>query len=154
MKLKYSLFTRRKILNSFLVGGMTAFFSSFLYPITKFLFPPKREPDRVNLELGGFIDMIPYTARIFAWGNKPGILLKKADGYHAFIAVCTHLDCNVSFIPEKRMFYCACHDGWYDESGVNVAGPPPSPLKKLAVELNGDHLIILKEGEKNETRKT
>lgn len=141
-------------MNSFLVGGMLAFFSSFLYPIIKFLFPPVSEPDKVTLEYTDYNDMNPYTTQMFAWGNKPGILVKKADGYHAFIAVCTHLDCNVSFMPEKRMFYCACHDGWYDENGVNIAGPPPSPLKKLNVQLDGENLIIFKKGGKNETRKT
>ena len=150
MKLKYSLYSRRKILNSFLAGGMLAFFSSFLYPILKFLFPSDRETVEVTLKYTDYNDMSPYTARMFAWGNKPGILVKKASGYHAFITVCTHLDCNVSFIPEKRMFYCACHDGWYNENGVNIAGPPPSPLKQLGVELDSENLVIHKKGEKNE----
>jgi isorenieratene synthase len=56
--------------------------------------------------------------------------------------VCTHLDCNVSFVAEQRRFYCACHEGWYDENGLNVAGPPPSPLRRLSVSVEGDMLIV------------
>ncbi|MGB6866955.1 MAG: ubiquinol-cytochrome c reductase iron-sulfur subunit [Candidatus Aminicenantaceae bacterium] len=148
MKLKYSLFSRRKFLNSFLAGGTVVFLSSFLYPIIIFLFPPEREPDQIILKYANYNDMSPYTARMFAWGNKPGILVKKASDYHAFIAVCTHLDCTVSFLAERRMFYCACHKGWFDEDGVNVAGPPPSPLKQLNVELDGENLVIHKKGER------
>ncbi len=154
MKLKYSLFSRRKFLNSLLVGGFLAFFTSFVYPILKSLFPPEREPDQVILEYADYSDMETYTARGFIWGKKPGILVKKKSNYHAFIGVCTHLDCNVTYLQEKRMFYCACHEGWFDENGVNISGPPPSPLKQSEVELDGDNLVIFKNGGKNEIRKT
>lgn len=123
---------------------MLAFFSSLLYPIVKFLFPPSQEPDRVVLKYADYKDLSPYTARMFAFGHKPGILVKKENYYQAFIAVCTHLDCTVTFLSAKRMFYCACHDGWYDENGVNVAGPPPSPLRKLIVKIDGEAMIIRK----------
>ncbi len=144
MRIKYSLFSRRKFLNSIFGGGMLAFLSSLLYPIVKFIFPPSREPDKVVLKYEYFKDMIPYTARVFAFGSKPGILVKKENYYEAFIAICTHLDCTVTFLPKKKMFYCPCHDGWYDENGVNVAGPPPSPLRQLIVEIDGDDMIIHK----------
>ena len=144
MKLKYSLFTRRKFLNALIGGGILAFFSSLLYPIVKFMFPPSREPDKIVLKYTDYKDLSPYTARIFAFGSKPAILVKKENYYQAFIAICTHLDCTVRFLSDKRMFYCACHDGWYDENGVNVAGPPPSPLRKLIVEIDGEAMIIRK----------
>ncbi|MFQ6083346.1 MAG: ubiquinol-cytochrome c reductase iron-sulfur subunit [Candidatus Aminicenantia bacterium] len=145
MKLKYSLFTRRKFLNTLLGGGMLTFFSTLLYPIIKFIVPPYREPDKVILKFADYKDMTSYTVQVFAWGSKPGILVKKENYYQAFIAVCTHLGCTVTFLSEKRMFFCACHDGWYDENGVNVAGPPPSPLRQLIVEIKGENLIIKKE---------
>lgn len=146
MKLKYSLFSRRKFLNTLLGGGMLALFSSFIYPIVKFIFPPSQELDKIVLKYADYKDMTPYIARVFAFGTKPGILVKKENYYQAFIAVCTHLDCTVTFLPEKKMFYCACHDGWYDENGVNVAGPPPFPLRQLIVEIEGEDMIIHKEG--------
>ncbi|MCZ2845457.1 MAG: Rieske (2Fe-2S) protein [Candidatus Bathyarchaeota archaeon] len=142
MKLKYSLFSRRKFLNALFGGGLLTFFTTLLFPIVKFIFPPAQEPDKVILEYAHYKDMNPYTSRMFAWGRKPGILVKKGNRYQAFLAVCTHLDCTVTFLPEKRKFYCACHEGWYDENGVNIAGPPPSPLKKLIVQMEGENIII------------
>ncbi|HHF43049.1 MAG TPA: plastoquinol--plastocyanin reductase, partial [Candidatus Aminicenantes bacterium] len=61
--------------------------------------------------------------------------------------VCTHLDCNVTYLPEQRKFYCACHDGWYDENGINIAGPPPRPLRRLDVIVEGEKIIIRRKGE-------
>jgi Rieske Fe-S protein len=142
MKLKYSLFSRRKFLNALFGGGILTFFSTLAYPIIKFIIPPHREPEMVRLKFVDYMDMTPHTARTFTWGSKPGILVKKENHYQAFIAVCTHLDCTVAFLPEKRMFFCPCHDGWYDENGFNVAGPPPAPLRQLIVDMEGEDIII------------
>lgn len=144
MRIRYSLFTRRKFLNALLGGWLLAFLSSLVYPVIRFLFPPYREPDSIMLPSSIYRGMAPHTARTFAWGSKPGILVRKDDRYQAFIAVCTHLGCTVSFLSEKRMFYCACHEGWFDENGVNVAGPPPSPLRELEVEIEDEDMIIHK----------
>lgn len=146
MKLQHSLFTRRKFLNSLLGGWLAALATTFLYPIAKFLFPPEREPDEVQLPPGDFQNMEPNTVKIFSWGSKPG-LLKKEEGcaYTAFVGVCTHLDCNITYLPDRRKFFCACHEGWYDEKGINIAGPPPRPLRRLQVVIDGENLIIKRE---------
>ena len=47
--------------------------------------------------------------------------------------VCTHMECNVAYRPEEKKFYCACHKGWFDETGKNIAGPPPKPLEFFEV---------------------
>jgi len=149
MKLKHSLFTRRQFLNGLLGGWLGALLVSFLYPVAKFIFPPYREPEEVILPLSNFKDMKPNSVRNFSWGTKPGIIKKTDDGtLQAFIAVCTHLDCNVTYLPEQRKFFCACHDGWYDENGINISGPPPKPLRQLLVVIEKENLILRKEGVK------
>ncbi|MFQ6108083.1 MAG: ubiquinol-cytochrome c reductase iron-sulfur subunit [Candidatus Aminicenantales bacterium] len=146
MKLKHSLFTRRQFLNGLLGGWLAALLGSFLYPIVKFVFPPYREPDQVVLPLKDFQDMVPNSVRKFPWGSKPGLLKKDDRGnLMAFVGVCTHLDCNVTYLPEQRKFFCACHDGWYDEAGINIGGPPPRPLRHLIVEVEGEDLVIKRE---------
>jgi len=146
MKLKYSLFSRRQFLNGLLGGWLAALMASFVYPVIKFIFPPYKEPDEVVLSFADFEAMAPGSVKTFAWGSKPGILKKNDDGtYWAFIGVCTHLDCNVTYLPDQKKFYCACHDGWYDEFGINIAGPPPTPLRRLTVIMEKPDLIIKKE---------
>jgi len=145
MKLPYSIFPRRLFLNGLLGGGLAALGAAFIGPLLKFVIPPTREPDQVSLPLADFADMAAGTVRNFAWGNKPGFLKRTGAGdYVAFVGVCTHLDCNVAFLPGEKRFYCACHQGWYDEDGINIAGPPPAPLRRLAVGAEGDQLIVKK----------
>jgi len=128
MKLKHSLFSRRQFLNGLLGGWLGALAASFLYPMVKFIFPPYREPDKVVLSFSDYQDMEPNSVRNFSWGTKPGLIKKNDNGtYFAFVAVCTHLDCNVVYLTEQRKFFCACHEGWYDENGLNIGGPPPRP---------------------------
>lgn len=147
MKLKHSLFTRRQFLNGILGGWFGALAASVLYPVMKFVFPPSREPDEVILPFSDFKEMTPNTVRNFPWGSKPGLLKKNDDGsLTAFVAVCTHLDCNVTYLSDQRKFFCACHDGWYDESGTRIGGPPPRPLRRLNLSIEGEDLIIKREG--------
>jgi Rieske Fe-S protein len=146
MKLKHSLFTRRQFLNGMIGGWLGALLASLVYPIVKFIFPPYREPDEVILPFADFQDMVPNSVKNFVWGSKLGLVKKNENGtYIAFVGVCTHLDCNVAYLPEQKKFFCACHDGWYDENGVNIGGPPPTPLRQLTMVISGEDLIIKKE---------
>ena len=147
MKLKYSLFSRREFLNTLFGGGLAAFAATFIGPIVKFVFPPYKEPDEVKVPAADYTGLPANEVKGFAWGNKPGFIKRAADGsLMAFVAVCTHLDCNVTYLPNDRKFYCACHQGWYDENGINIAGPPPAPLRRLAVSVEGESLVIKKQG--------
>ena len=147
MKLKHSLFTRRQFLNGLLGGWLGALAASLLYPVFRFIFPPAREPDQVILPFADFEAMEPNTVKNFAWGSKPGLIKRNDNGsFTAFVAVCTHLDCNVTYLPEQRKFFCACHDGWYDEDGIQIAGPPPRPLRRLNLSVEGADLVIKREG--------
>ncbi len=74
----------------------------------------------------------------FRWGGVPGIALLAQDGQlRVYKGVCTHADCNVAWRSRTNDFFCACHEGRYDEYGKNIEGPPPRPLRRLFVELEG-----------------
>lgn len=147
MKLRHSLFTRRQFLNGLLGGWFGALAASLFYPVLRFVFPPAREPEEVILPFSDFENMELNTVKNFPWGSKPGLLKKNDDGsYTAFVGVCTHLDCNVTYLPDQRKFFCACHEGWYDANGIQIAGPPPRPLRQLNLAIEGEDLIIKREG--------
>ena len=150
MKLKYSLITRRQFLNSLFGGSLLAFFSGTLFPLAKFAFPTLgKEPDFVVLNKTDFAAIPNNSAKIFAWGGVPGIYLKKEDGSTAALrGVCTHMECNVAYRPAEKKFYCACHKGWFDETGKNIAGPPPKPLEFFEVMEKGEKMIIARKGAK------
>lgn len=146
MKFKYSCVSRRRFLNWLGGGWLTALIASLLGPLFKAVIPPYREPEEVVLPLTEIADLPANGVKIFSWGIKPGILKRNEDGrLVAFVGVCTHLDCNVQYLPEQKKFYCACHEGWYDENGVNISGPPPKPLRRLFLYEEGDKLLIRRE---------
>ncbi len=146
MKFRYSCLNRRSFLRWLGGGWLGALVASLLYPLLRTVIPPYKEPEEVTLPLTELSDFPPNSVKHFAWGVKPGILQKKEDGsLQAFVGVCTHLDCNVQYLAAQHKFFCACHEGWYDENGLNIAGPPPRPLRRLIIVEEVDKLIIRRE---------
>ena len=135
---------RRGFLNALLGGGIAAFLGLIVYPVMRFLEPPKLPEAGVSSVLvGKASELLPNEGKLFKFGRKPGLLIRTPEGeFRAFIAVCTHLDCTVQYRSDMQMIWCACHNGRYDLNGINVAGPPPRPLTPLEVHLKGDDLYV------------
>jgi len=135
---------RRRFVEFFLGGSLFASAISFLYPITRYLIPPKSTDmgsDTVVAARTG--ELKPNSGKIFRFGNRPGLLVRTKDGeYHAMSATCTHLDCTVQYRSETSQVWCACHNGVYDLNGRNVSGPPPRPLQEFEVHLRGDEIVV------------
>ena len=150
MKLKYSLITRRQFLNTLFGGSLLVFFSGAIYSLLIFAFPTLgKEPEFVVLDKNEFGNLPPNSTKSFAWGGVLGLFLKKEDGtMAAFKGVCTHMECNVAYRPEDKKFYCACHQGWFNDQGVNIEGPPPKPLENFEILETGEKIIIARKGAK------
>src|ERR1017187_2175613 len=133
---------RRRFVNILLGTGLLASAASFLYPVLRYLVPPKL-PD-----LGGdavlaarLSEMKPNTAKTFRFGTRPGLLVETSAGeYRAMSATCTHLGCTVQYRPDLREIWSACHNGMYDLNGRNISGPPPRPLEAFEVQVRGDEI--------------
>lgn len=138
------LFDRRQMLNWFLGGSATAWLGSVIYPVLRFLSPPPEQDAAVSSVMVATLDEIaPNSAKMFKFGNKPALLLRRPDGsFAAFLAKCTHLDCIVQYRPDKERIWCACHDGLFDLNGINIKGPPPRPLDALQVRLQEDDVYV------------
>ena len=139
----YSLVNRRTFLRR--VGAVvgTGFVGQLLLPLWRYVLPGKtREPSKVEFEpelLAELNALTPGSCLRFAWGGFPGLVLLASNGeLRAFKGVCSHADCNVAWRADRGDFFCACHEGRYDEYGQNVAGPPPRPLTKLLLKLRRD----------------
>jgi cytochrome b6-f complex iron-sulfur subunit len=141
-----SLFTRRQFLRLFLGGTALAWLGSVLYPVFRFVRPPPgADADVSSVRVAAATQMAFNSGRIVSFGQKPALLVRKADGnFAAFLAKCTHLDCIVQYRPDLGRIWCACHDGQYDLDGRNVAGPPPKPLEVLGVHLRGEDVFIVR----------
>ncbi len=140
--------TRRTFLNTLFGGWLFALSAGSLYTLLRFAFPTLgKEPDFVVLKTADFLSMPANSVRPFAWGGKVGLLFKRASGaITALKGVCTHMECNITYRPEEKKFYCACHKGWFDENGKNIEGPPPKPLEFFDIITSGGKLIIARKG--------
>jgi Rieske Fe-S protein len=135
---------RRTLLNYLLGTGALASLGTVIYPIFRFMIPPKAaESSAASVVAAKVAEIKPNQGIIFKFGNRPGLLLQTPEGeYRAFSAICTHLDCTVQYRQDDKMIWCACHNGRYDLTGKNVAGPPPRPLDEFEVNVRGDEIIV------------
>lgn len=139
-----SILPRRNFVTTFLATSVAALAASVLYPVLRFISPPRIPEATGDRVLAGTVSEIATQKwKIFPFGSEPGILVEAAEGrLVAFSAGCTHLGCTVQFEPNSKRIWCACHNGWYDLEGKNVAGPPPRPLTEYKVQVVGDEIFV------------
>ena len=140
------LISRRAFLRSIFNGGFLALLGAALYPILRYLTPPKgTEASIASVVAAKVGDLKTNQAKIFRFGNRPGLLVNTPQGeLKAFSAVCTHLNCTVQYDSSDSIIWCACHNGKYDLNGQVISGPPPRPLDPYRVNLRGDDVVVSK----------
>ena len=125
-------------------GGLFASALSFIYPVLRYLVPPRLTDMGGDTVVAGKVgELRPNSGKIFRFGSRPGLLMLGTDGqYRALSATCTHLSCTVQYRGDLRQVWCACHNGMYDLAGRNLSGPPPRPLEQYDVHVRGDEIIV------------
>jgi len=144
--------TSRRGFLEFILGGSTvATLGAIIYPLVKYITPPKvAEAKLSQLKLPFSREDIaaePKKAKYFKYGRELGIILLTDKGeLKALSAICTHLDCTVQHRPDLGIIWCSCHNGRYDHDGKNISGPPPRPLFQFEInEVNGNIFVSKKE---------
>ncbi len=133
---------RRSFLKAALafLGATTA--ASFVYPLFRFLVPPPRQK-KVNSLVIAKRDVPLGDAKEIVFGGIPAIVVNRpGKGLIALSRVCTHLGCLVQYDQENKRLLCPCHAGVYDLEGNIVSGPPPKPLTKLPLKVEGETIVI------------
>jgi Rieske Fe-S protein len=135
---------KRDFLKVVMAGGLLAWLAAILYPLFSYMKPPKQaEVEISSVKVGKVKDIEKDSGTIVRYGNRPVILVRTSAGeFRAFSATCTHLDCTVQYRKDMGMIWCACHNGRYDLTGRNVAGPPPRPLEEYRVVVLGDEVSV------------
>ncbi|MGE5619888.1 MAG: ubiquinol-cytochrome c reductase iron-sulfur subunit [Sphingomonadaceae bacterium] len=79
--------------------------------------------------------------------DDPAILIHLPGGrFVAYSQLCTHLACAVLWDSGRRVLECPCHEGFFDpETGRVLAGPPPRPLPRIDLRIEGQDLIAFQE---------
>ncbi len=121
--------------------GLTAL-GTFIYPLFRFLSPLESALTAKSATIGK--PEIPLgTAKDLLLGETPVIVINRRDkGYVAFSKVCTHLGCLVKYDKERQLLICPCHAGVFDLEGNVISGPPPKPLERISLRVEGDNIVI------------
>jgi cytochrome b6-f complex iron-sulfur subunit len=127
-------------------GSALAFLGAVFYPVLRYLKPPVGAEASVSNVTAAKVDELAVnSAKIFRFGNRPGILIHTPQGeLKAYSAVCTHLSCTVQYDPEASIIQCACHNGKFDLNGQVISGPPPKPLERYQVNVRGEEIVVAK----------
>ncbi len=95
-----------------------------------------------RLKIATLTDLPVGTARVFGYPteHEPCLLIRVDEGtLVAYSQACTHLSCAVVPRVAEGVLHCPCHEGYFDLlTGKNIAGPPPRPLPRIDLELDGD----------------
>ena len=135
---------RRRFVEVLLGGGFLATAVAFLYPVLRYLAPPKATDMGSDAVVAGRVgELKANSGKVFRFGNRPGLLVRTSSGeYRAMSATCTHLSCTVQYRDDLRQVWCACHNGRYDLNGRNISGPPPRPLEAFEVQVRGNEIFV------------
>lgn len=98
------------------------------------------EPGRPRLVQ--YLEVVPD-----AWSTlrrRRGVWLVRParDVVVAFDPRCTHLGCPYAWNEPGRVFECVCHGGVFDLDGRVLDGPPPRPLDRWPVRLEGGRVWV------------
>ena len=136
--------TRRRFVNWLLAVSGSGVVGSIVFPVARYLAPPDvPEAAALSVTAGSARSLLPNSGRVVPFGSAPALVIRTASGeLRAFGATCTHLACTVQYRSDLQRIWCACHDGQYDLTGRNVAGPPPRPLEAYDVNVSNDDIVI------------
>lgn len=124
---------RRDFLSVAIGGTAAALGVMSTYPVVRFL-RPTVTPSARSVEAGEATKFPRGTAKTVLLGERPVLVIRQDDGsFRAFEALCTHLQCVLTYSDERKQIECPCHRGIYALDGRNVSGPPPRPLKPVGV---------------------
>lgn len=136
--------TRRRFLG-FIFGLATALgLGAFAAPLVRYAYPVLKGDTFAPMQVATITDLEPQGAGVkFEYMDIPCHLIEEDDEtYAAFSMICTHLGCIVKWQEDKQTFHCPCHAGEFDSQGAVIAGPPPRPLDKLIVNVEGSNIFI------------
>jgi Rieske Fe-S protein len=106
-----------------------------------------RRPAPTRQRVASLRDLPPGSVTTFDFPDEHDacLLIRTEDGaLLAYSQKCTHLSCAVVPDLAEGVLRCPCHEGYFDlRTGRNIAGPPPRPLPKVELEVEGDDVYAV-----------
>jgi cytochrome b6-f complex iron-sulfur subunit len=141
---EHSEMTRRTFLVMLLsmAGALGA--AGLLAPIIRYAYPTVQSVAAAKLKVATTAQVAAGGGELdFDYQDTPSSLVKLEDGTYVGVSrVCTHLGCIIKWQAKDDRFFCPCHAGIFSPTGKVLGGPPPRPLAKLAVRVQGEDIWV------------
>jgi Rieske Fe-S protein len=119
-----------------MAGGLAAGYGTFGYMLGKFVYPANVQ-ERAWLFVCEVERLAPGEALDFTSPAGAKIVIARqgqgteTEDFLALSSVCPHLGCRVHWEAAHERFFCPCHNGAFDRSGVATEGPPKAAHQSL-----------------------
>jgi len=134
--------SRRRFLGLIFAGATAVGLAAFIAPLARYAYPVLKGQVFERQKIAT-TSLITAEGLRFDYMDTPAMIIQLLDGnYAAYSLVCTHLGCIVKWETKNRNFHCPCHAGYFDENGINIAGPPPKPLTKFKLSIEGNDIYV------------
>jgi cytochrome b6-f complex iron-sulfur subunit len=137
--------SRRRFLTLGVGAAGTAIALGYIGTAAKFMEPPAANAEALK-EVGKVSDFEEGVPKLVTYqGNsEEGVYVTNMgqEGWLALDFHCTHLQCAVNYVDAAKKFMCPCHGGTYDLKGNVLSGPPPKPLHRRVIKVQGDSVRV------------
>lgn len=129
------------------VGSLSGFLAvGYVGIIGRFLAPPPTGSEPL-IQVGKVDDFILGMPKLVAYKNggvEQGVYVTNLglDGWLALDFHCQHLQCAVNWSMATQQYICPCHGGVYDIHGYVKGGPPPRPLARRNIQVQGNAVLV------------
>lgn len=107
----------------------------------------KRRAAPPRTKIAQLSEVLVGSSRVFRYPTESDrclLIRPEASVLLAYSQLCTHLSCAVVPRIAEGVLFCPCHEGYFDlKTGRNIAGPPPRPLPRITLSVEGDDVYAI-----------
>jgi cytochrome b6-f complex iron-sulfur subunit len=131
--------TRRRLLE----GGLRAVGAAALTGglAAMFQFRPARAGTALR-SLGKVDTLQPGDVKQYLVDGQRVWLVRQEHEVYALCGICTHLGCNLRWLPFEDKFKCPCHGSGFRRDGENFEGPALRPLERVWITNDGGEVVV------------
>lgn len=143
--------TRRRFFTVLLNGLAALVGAALAVPAVAYILSPARRVSKAAWAFLGNVEEFPLNQPKLTHFAAPGTAAWMRDPMHRAVYVvnrgegqftvydvhCTHLGCPVQYNAAVQRYFSPCHGGVFDFEGRILAGPPPRPLDRYEVKVDG-----------------
>jgi Rieske Fe-S protein len=101
---------------------------------------------QIAIPLSSFPDLMQVGGSLVGKANgypNPIVIAQFKQGMFAALdAICTHMNCTVSYVALNVELECPCHGSTYEVDGTVIGGPAPLPLTRFTATSDGTTLTV------------